>query len=150
MSMYKHILIPTDGSETAEKAVEAGIEFARESHARVTWFTAVPEYQLPSQAAIMAHQEVVSPDEHARRSREIADALFTRLSERAERAGVECDTDFTYSDHPYRAIIEAAKRNDCDLIFMASHGRSGLSALLHGSAATGVLTHSEIPTLVYR
>jgi nucleotide-binding universal stress UspA family protein len=150
MTMYKHILIPTDGSETAEKAVEAGIEFARESKARVTWFTAVPEYQLPSQAAIMAHQEVVTPDEHARRSRQIADSLFARLSERAKKAGVECDTDFTHSDHPYEAIIEAAKRNGCDLIFMASHGRTGLSALVHGSETTGVLTHSSIPTLVYR
>ena len=150
MLMYKHILIPTDGSETAEKAVEAGIEFAREAHAKVTWFTAVPEYQLPSQAAIMSHQEVITPDEHARRSRDKAEALFAKLAERARKAGVECDTDFAQSDQPYEAIIEAAKRHGCDLIFMASHGRSGLSALVHGSQTSGVLTHSAIPTLVYR
>jgi nucleotide-binding universal stress UspA family protein len=148
--MYKHILIPTDGSDTAEKAVEAGIQFAREANAKVTWFTAVPEYQLPSQAAIMSHQEVVTPDKHARRSREIADALFARLAERSKKAGVDCDTDFTQSDHPYEAIIEAANRHGCDLIFMSSHGRTGLSALIHGSQTSGVLTHSSIPTLVYR
>jgi nucleotide-binding universal stress UspA family protein len=148
--MYKHILIPTDGSETAEKAVQAGIEFAREAHAKVTWFTAVPEYQLPSQASIIAHHEVVGPDEHARRSHEQAQAIFASLAERARAAGVEFDTDFAQSDQPGEAIIDAAKRHGCDLIFMASHGRSGLSALVHGSETREVLTHSSIPTLVYR
>ncbi|MBI1943187.1 MAG: universal stress protein [Betaproteobacteria bacterium] len=87
--MYKHILIPTDGSELSQKAIEAGVEFARESQARVTAFTAVPEYPLPSEAELMSRR-------------------------------------------------------------MASHGRRGLSALVHGSQTHGVLTHSTIPTLVYR
>ncbi len=148
--MYKHILIPTDGSETAEKAVQSGLDFAREARAKVTWFTALPEYELPSQAAILSHQEVVTPDEHARRSRDKAEALLAPLAARARQAGVECDSDFAQSDHPHQAIIEAAKRHGCDLIFMASHGRSGLSALVHGSETSGVLTHCSIPTLVYR
>jgi nucleotide-binding universal stress UspA family protein len=148
--MYKHILIPTDGSGTAEKAVAAGIEFAREAKAKVTWFTAVPEYELPSQAAVMAHHPIVTPDEHARRSRDKAEEIFAGITSRARAAGIEFDTDFVQSDRPYEAIIDAAKRHGCDLIFMASHGRSGISALVHGSETKEVLTHSTIPTLVYR
>ena len=148
--MFKHILIPTDGSETAEKAVEAGIDFAREANAKVTWFTAVPEYELPTQAAILSRQDIVTPDEHARRSRDKAEAIFGKIAARARAAGIDCDTDYVQSDYPYEAIIDAAKRHQCDLIFMASHGRSGISALVHGSQTKDVLTHSTIPTLVYR
>ncbi len=148
--MYKHILIPTDGSDTAEKAVRAGIEFAREANAKVTWFTAVPEYELPSQAEIMARHHVVTPDEHERRSRDTAHAIFGNIEPRARAAGIDYDTDYVQSDQPYRAIIDAAKRHGCDLIFMSSHGRHGISALVHGSQTQDVLSHSTIPTLVYR
>lgn len=138
--------------------MNAGIEFAREAKAKVTWFTAVPEYQLPTRAAIMAHprtaimahQEALTPEEHAHRSREKAEAIFAGVIGRARAAGIEFDTDFAQSDRPYEAIIDAAKRHGCDLIFMASHGRSGLSALVHASETRGVLTHSNIPTMVYR
>jgi nucleotide-binding universal stress UspA family protein len=147
--MYKHILIPTDGSETAEKAVAAGIEFAREANARVTWFTAVPEYQLPTEAEMMS-KRAVSLEEHENRSREKAGKILAGPVRRAKEAGVECDTDYALSNHPYESIIASAKRNGCDLIFMSSHGRGGLSALVHGSQTREVLTHSSIPTLVYR
>ena len=147
--MYKHILIPTDGSETAEKAIAAGIEFAREQKARVTWFTAVPEYQLPSEAELMT-KHAVSVEDHNRKSRQEAERILAGPSHRANQAGVPFETDFAMSDHPYEAIIAAAKKHGCDLIFMASHGRKGISAFLHGSETKGVLTHSTIPTLVYR
>ena len=148
--MFKHILIPTDGSETATKAVQAGIDFARDANAKVTWFTAVPEYQLPSQADILAHHEVVTPVEYAKRVEGEAASLFQDIVRQAKSAGIDCDTDFVQSDRPYEAIIDAAKRHGCDLIFMASHGRRGISALVHGSETRDVLTHSDIPTLVYR
>lgn len=147
--MYRHILIPTDGSETADKAVAAGIAFAREASARVTLFTAVPEYQLPSESAAMARQ-MISPAEHERRSREQAERIFAAAAERARCAGVEFDTDFALDDHPHEAIIEAAERHGCDAIFMSSHGRRGISRLLLGSETAAVLSHTRIPTLVYR
>ncbi len=147
--MYKHILIPTDGSETAEKAVKAGLEFARETSARVTWFTAVPEYQLPSEAELMTKQ-AESLEDHNRHAREEAERILAGPAHRANEAGVPCQTDYALSDHPYEAIIDAARRHGCDLIFMASHGRTGISAFLHGSETRGVLLHSTIPTLVYR
>jgi nucleotide-binding universal stress UspA family protein len=147
--MYKHILIPTDGSELSDKAIEAGIEFAREVNARVTGFTAVPEYRIPSQVELMAKHGVSMPqyEEDMRRQ---AGAALHKISERARAAGVACDTDFVQNDSPHEAIVAAAESHGCDLIFMASHGRSGISALIHGSETQGVLAHSRIPTLVYR
>ncbi len=147
--MYKHILIPTDGSPTADKAVDAGIDFARQAGARITWFTAVPEYRLPSEGELVS-RKFVSIAEHDRRSRETAEQVLDRPTSRAQAAGIDCDSDFVQSDHPYQAIIEAAERHGCDLILMASHGRHGLSALVYGSETRDVLTHSSIPTLVYR
>ena len=147
--MYKHILIPTDGSEIAEKAVAAGIEFARDANAKVTWFTAVPEYQLPTEADWMSKQ-AVSLEEHSKRVGEKAEKILAGPARRARAAGIACDTDYTQSDHPYEAIIAAAQRHGCDLIFMSSHGRKVLPALFFGSETRDVLTHSTIPTLVYR
>jgi len=147
--MYKHILIPTDGSATADKAVEAGIQFARDASAKVTLFTAVPEYKAPSEAEIMGHH-VVSLHEHERRSRDKAEAILNLAAERVRAVGLQCDTAFAQSDRPHQAIIEAAESRGCDLILMSSHGRSGLSELWYGSETRSVLTHSRIPTLVYR
>ena len=147
--MYKHIFIPTDGSETAEKAVAAGIEFAREANAKVTWFTAVPEYQPPSEIEMM-NKHAISLEEHNKRSREAAEKILARPARQARAAGVACETDYAQSNHPYEAIIAASKRHACDLIVMSSHGRKGLPALIFGSETRDVLTHSTIPTLVYR
>lgn|SRR5262245_42933745 len=147
--MYKHILIPTDGSEVADKAVTAGLEFAREAKARVTLFTAVPEYDPPSEAEIMAHR-VISIAEHARRSESAAHGILGPAAHQARTAGVEFRTDYAQCNHPWEAIVEAAKRHDCDAIFMGSHARKGLAKMLHGSETQAVLTHSTIPTVVYR
>ena len=148
--MYKHILIPTDGSETAEKAVAAGIEFAREANARITWFTAVPEYEVPTEGEVMGRRHIVSLEVHNTRSREAAEKILAQPAQKAREAGIACETDYAQSNQPYQAIIEAAKRHGCDLIFMSSHGRKVLPALLFGSETRDVLSHSTIPTLVYR
>ena|SRR5688500_17928040 len=147
--MYKHILIPTDGSDVAEKAVAAGIEFARESGARITLFTAVPEYQLPSEGDVYAGR-LVSIADHARKSEELANGILARPSDQARTARLEFGTDYAQSNTPWQAIIDAAERHGCDAIFMASHGRKGLAAVWHGSQTREVLTHSTLPTLVYR
>ncbi|HEX5768037.1 MAG TPA: universal stress protein [Burkholderiales bacterium] len=147
--MYKHILIPTDGSEVAEKAIAQGIEFAREAKARVTLFTAVPEYEPPSEAQVFARR-VVSIAEHARECEQTAKQILERPAQLARAAGLQFDTDYEQSNQPWQAIVDAAKRHGCDAIFMASHGRKGLSRLVHGSQTVDVLTHSDIPTLVVR
>jgi nucleotide-binding universal stress UspA family protein len=148
--MYKHILIPTDGSEIARKAIESGIDYARESGASITFFTAVPEYELPSPSEIMAHKPVPSLEEHEQRSAQLAQKRLASALERARSCGVAFDTDHALSNQPYKAIIDAAKRHGCDAIFMGSHGRSGLAKLWHGSETEEVLEHSDIPMVVYR
>jgi nucleotide-binding universal stress UspA family protein len=148
--MYKHILIPTDGSDIARKAVEAGIDYARETGASITFFTAMPEYEVPLASEVMAHKPVLSMEEHERRSAEKAQALLAPALERARTCGVAFDADHALSNKPSEAIIDAAQRHGCDAIYMSSHGRKGLSRLVHGSQAIAVLTHSDIPTLVIR
>ena len=147
--MYKNILIPTDGSPTADKAVEAGLEFARESGAQVTLFTAVPEYEVPNDAQLMARQ-MISLAEHERRSLAMARSVLAPAEERARHAGIAFESDFVQSNRPAQAIIAAARGHGCDAIVMSSHGRTGLAKLWHGSETEEVLTGSTIPTLVYR
>jgi nucleotide-binding universal stress UspA family protein len=147
--MYKHILIPTDGSPVAMKAVASGVEFAREAGAKVTLFTAVPEYTLPREGDVISGR-FVSIEEHDQRSREKALAVLAPAVDLARAAGLAFETDHAQRDQPWQAIIDAAKRHGCDAIFMSSHGRKGLSRLVHGSQTIDVLTHSSIPTLVFR
>jgi nucleotide-binding universal stress UspA family protein len=147
--MYKHILIPVDDSRLSDEAVEHGVAFARSIQARITGFTALEEYQSPSESAILP-RTAVSPTEYEKRAKERAQALLEKLVTRARAAGVDCDTDYAFSDRPYDAIIRAAKKHGCDLILMGSHGRGAFGALLQGSEAQGVLSHSNIPTLIYR
>jgi len=147
--MYKHILIPTDGSETAEKAVAAGLDYAREAGASVVFFTALPEYQVPSEAELMARHGVPLY-EYERKSREEAKLILEKVAALANAANVPCETDYALNDHPSQAIIEAAKRHRCDAIFMSTHARTGFAKLLHGSETQDVITHSDLPTLVYR
>ena len=105
--MYKHILIPTDGSEIAEKAVSAGIGFARESGARVTLFTAVSEYRPPSEVEVRSGN-VVSLAEHERRSEKQANAILARGAQAAHAAGLEYDTDWASSNQPWEATPRSA------------------------------------------
>jgi nucleotide-binding universal stress UspA family protein len=147
--MYSHILIPIDGSATADKAIEAGIEFARSAKAKVTLFTAVPEYEPPGDAELMARR-VISLWDHERISRDRAQAILRPAAERLRAAGVECATAYAECNRPHEAIIDAARAHCCDLILMSSHGRRGLSELWYGSETHAVLKHSSIPTLVYR
>jgi nucleotide-binding universal stress UspA family protein len=148
--MYRHILIPTDGSDTAAKAVEAGTTYAREAGAKLSFFTALPEYRSPGDADIMAHKRVKPPWQYEEEAAQAARAILDKAASAAKDANIDYDTDYALCDRPYEAIIAAAKKHGCDAIFMASHGRSGIPALWYGSQTHEVLTHSDIPTLVYR
>ena len=88
--------------------------------------------------------------EYELRAKREAQHLLRRVALRAKQAGVSASTDAAISDHPWQAIIRAAQKHGCDLIFIASHGRKGLSSLVHGSETYEVLKHSDIPTLVVR
>jgi nucleotide-binding universal stress UspA family protein len=147
--VYKHILIPIDGSPSADKAIEAGIELARSAQAKVTLFTAVPEYQAPGEAELMARRANALWD-HERISRDNAQAILRPAAERLRAAGVECATAYAECNRLHAAIIDTARAHCCDLILMSSHGRRGLGELWYGSETHAVLEHSRIPTLVYR
>jgi nucleotide-binding universal stress UspA family protein len=147
--MYKHILIPTDGSDVAEKGVAAGIEFARETGANATFFTAVPEYEPPGEGEVLS-RKVISLADHERASETLAKSILAHAVHAARAAGLVFGTDYAQANQPWQAIVEAAKRHGCDAIFMGSHGRKGLSRLFHGSQTIDVLTHTDIPTLVVR
>ncbi|MBV9286601.1 MAG: universal stress protein [Hyphomicrobiales bacterium] len=145
--MFKHILIPTDGSDLSRKAVLYAVQLAKACNARVTGLTLIEPYHVATLDAVLVS---VDQDQYEAESRRIADATLEQISIAADAAGVPCDTIREVHEHPYRAIIDAAHAKGCDLIVMASHGRRGMSALLLGSETVKVLTHSTIPVLVYR
>ena len=149
--MYKHILVPTDGSALSDKAVEAAIKLAQLLGARITAFHAVEPY--PLQGAYAAEASGVAelqPGIFIKRSEEYAKRVLDTFKNAASAANVECTTGYATSRSPSHAIVEKARLAKCDLIVMASHGRRGLEGFLLGSETQKVLTHSSIPVLVYR
>ena len=145
--MFKHLLLPTDGSQLSEAAVRKGIEFAKGIHARVTGLNVMPEFHVLTYRTEMLED---TKDQFANDCRAHAEQYLAVIAAAASEAGVACDTVAATSDHPYEAIIKTAGDKGCDLIMMASHGRRGVQGLLIGSETQKVLTHSRIPVLVYR
>ncbi len=143
--MFQHILLPTDGSELSKKAINGGLELAKASRAR-------HGLCLPGGVSIHPVQRdrgrgaagVQGPH------RKPGQAVSQGSGKPATAAGVTFDTDMSTFAVPYLGIIDAAERHGCDVIFMASHGRRGLSGLLLGSETQKVLTHTDIPVIVYR
>jgi nucleotide-binding universal stress UspA family protein len=147
--MFKRILIATDGSELSQKAVDSGIELAKLSGGQVVALQVVPRYPV----SYFEGGATVSMDEIARIEKEWADigqATVDKIKTKAAAKGVLANAMTTHSDMIAEAIIAAAKKNDCDLIVMASHGRRGIKRMLLGSETTHVLTHSDIPVMVLR
>lgn len=146
--MFKNILIPTDGSEQSQHAVQAGIELAKIHGARVTGVHVIPDYHL-----LIAYEGAFDPVTEERIEEEAktrADAYLGFIRDAAAAAGVPCSTACETSDHPYDAILRTCESNGCDLILMTSHGRKGLAAVLLGSETRKVLTHAKVPVLVVR
>jgi nucleotide-binding universal stress UspA family protein len=145
--MFKNILIPTDGSELATRAVEQGVLFAKEIGARIVAVTVTEPFHMLS---VAPSQIEYTRDEYRRHVGSYAETVLGAVANAAKRAGVACETLRVEHEHVYRAIIDAAAAKGCDLIVMASHGRHGVSAVVLGSETVKVLTHSQIPVLVYR
>lgn len=147
--MFRHILIPTDGSPVSAKAIKAGVAFARETGARITGYCAVePIYgQIYGEGYMMAGKSIASLEKKARK---IAERHVGAIGKAARAAGVPFQGHVTKADPPHAGIIAAAKTKRCDLIFMASHSRRGLAGLIMGSVTHKVLTHTRIPVVVYR
>jgi nucleotide-binding universal stress UspA family protein len=147
--MFKHILLPTDGSRLSDRAVRIGIQFAGRIKARVTALHVVPAFQAFANEGFAPLSPVLRKrleDE----SRARATRLLEAIARQARSRKVRCVTLSVASDMPYQEIIGTARKRKCDLIMMASHGRRGLSSLLLGSETQKVLLHSKVPVLVVR
>jgi nucleotide-binding universal stress UspA family protein len=146
--MYKHILIPTDGSPQSRKAIAGAVALAKAIGAKVTGVFAAPpatpivyRNHLPAGFATMAEHKQIIEESAAR--------YLDAIEQAAKKAGVPCEVISVTSDYPADTILSAAKKRKCDLIVMATHGRRGIKGVLLGSETQRVLTHSEIPVLVY-
>jgi nucleotide-binding universal stress UspA family protein len=147
--MFKHILVPTDGSPLSLETAKRAVSFSAEAGARITFFYAKPEYPVAfyGEGALI---DPTTPEKFSEMAEQQAKEVLRKCMEVAQAANVTADQISSTSDIPYESIIKAASSAGCDLIFMASHGRRGFSGLLLGSETQKVLTHSKIPVLVYR
>src|SRR5215472_12615327 len=141
-AMYSHILIPTDGSELAGKAVQHGTALAKEIGAKVTMLTVLPPEMITADTEMIEIRKV--------RMQKHAEEILGAVAMQMQAAGVACETIHVEHENPYQAIIDTADSKGCDLIVMASHGRRGISAIILGSETVKVLTRCKIPVLVYR
>ena len=145
--LYRRILLPTDGAALSQRAILAGVAFARDTGAEVVGLTAIPGFHVLSADPEMIED---TADQYADASSERARRMLADVDNAAREAGVPCRLEQVAFDHPWEAIVETAQRLGCDLIVMASHGRRGVKSLLLGSETQKVLVHSSIPVLVHR
>lgn len=144
--MFKRILVPTDGSDITAKAVNTAISLARGSGAQL--FTISVKEPFPYSA--ISEMQPVPPQEFYDAQERIAAQRVKAVQQACMDAGLSCAAHTVEALHPWEAILDHAKRNDCDLIVMASHGRRGVAALLLGSETQRVLIHSTIPVLIVK
>ena len=147
--MYKHILIPTDGSEISHVAIREGIALAEVLGARVTGFFSPEQYEVLAYGEYFP-PNLISKSDWDERSKQTAEKYLAPIEKAAKAANVGYDGYYKDSITPWQAIIDAAEKKQCDLIFMASHGRTGVTGLILGSQASKVLSHSTIPVLIHK
>ena len=147
--MFKNILVPTDGSKLSVKAAKQAVKLAKALGARITGFYAAPDIGSTyyGDGYVLRAPSAEAQAEFAQQQ---ARKCLSTIEVEADVEKVECAVFHVVNDSPYEAIIDAARKKKCDLIFMASHGRRGLSGLVLGSETQKVLTHSKIPVLVCR
>lgn len=145
--MYRHILVPTDGSSLSAGAVDQALQLAKSLGARVTLLTVTEPFHLLSAEPGMVTATLA---DHRAGTAARAKQYLTAAADKAATASVPCEVLNIENEHPYQAIIDTAVAQGCDLIAMASHGRRGIAAIVLGSETLKVLTHSKIPLLVYR
>ncbi len=145
--MFKHLLVPTDGSQASEAAIKKSIELAKTLQARVTGVHVIPEFRVLTYRTEMLED---TREQYDKESKLQAAQFLAAIERVANEVGVACDTVSVTSDHPYEAIIKTAEDKGCDLIAMASHGRKGVKGFLLGSETQKVLVHTQMPVLVFR
>lgn len=149
--MYTNLLVPTDGSKLSGKAVVHALALAKALKAKIAVLYATPTFKpetlFDGGGALEGR---TSKSTYAAIAAREADGILNAVADKAAAARVKCTTFHVVADAPWEAIISGAKKQKCDAIVMASHGRRGVSALLIGSEAQKVLTHSKVPVVVVR
>jgi nucleotide-binding universal stress UspA family protein len=148
--MFKHILIPTDGSRLAAKGIRTGVKLARALGARVTGVYVAAPYLPPMYDETALYIGGLSEKDYRKAAEGMARKALAAVEIEAGLAKVPCKLEATSDVQPWRAILRVARTKKCDPIAMASHGRSGLGGLILGSETARVLAHSKIPVLVSR
>jgi nucleotide-binding universal stress UspA family protein len=143
--MYRHILIATDGSELAQKAVRQGLELAKHLGATVAAVTVTEPWPVAMVDGVVVSSPI---EEYEKAMAQDARKTLAAVDELAGKLGIACATVHLADRYPAEGIVEEAKARGCDLIVMASHGRRGIAKLVLGSQATRVLTLSTVPVLV--
>jgi nucleotide-binding universal stress UspA family protein len=147
--MFKHILIPTDGSDISAEAARAGVQLAKALGARVTAFFAAPA-PTPVVYSHFLPVGYMTPEEHGRLIERTAQKYLAVVEKAAHAAGVQCQALHTTNDFPADAIVQAAREQGCDCIFMASHGRHTRSGPSLGSETQKVASEASVPVVIYR
>jgi nucleotide-binding universal stress UspA family protein len=147
--MFRNILVPTDGSARSKRAIRQAVRLAKEQKARVTGLYVSPAYH-PAMREETTTLGVRSPRQHATQTEAAARKHLKPIERAASAASVPCELLHAVSDRPYDEILRAANRRKCDLIYMASHGRQGLTRILLGSQTSKVLAYSTVPVIVTR
>lgn len=145
--MLKKILVPTDGSERSERAVQAAIELAGKLDGSLVAISVAESYPFPpiSESPYFGGSEA-----YDRRAAEYAREHVDKVAAQAAASNVPCETVVVHAIDPYEAIVDAAKQHGCDAIFMASHGRKGLHKVFAGSQTQKVMAHTDLPVMVFR
>lgn len=147
--MFDHILVPTDGSKLAGKAVKAAVKFAATINARITFYQAL-ENSMVMYGADGFAVPADTLDSMDKAMRKAAQANLDAAVKQASAKGVSSEGVMGKQFVPWEGIVEAARKKKCDVIFMASHGRRGIAGVVLGSVTHQVLTHSKIPVVVFR
>ncbi|CDZ72483.1 universal stress protein [Neorhizobium galegae] len=145
--MFKHVLIPTDGSPLSTSALEKALDFAREIGAEATVLVVMEPLQV---LTLNPTGMEVAYAEYDRQNNQAADGILADAQEAAKQRLVACEAVKLGSLDPASTIVETAGTYHCDVIAMASHGRSGFKAFMLGSVTIKVLAYSKTPVLVYR
>ena len=148
--MYKHILVPTDGSKLSSKAVRTAANLAKALGAKLTGVYVTAPYVDASYGEVVAYAPPLTERRYKELAAREAKKALAAIEIEAQADGVPFGTVCVTNEHPWKAIVRVAQSRKCDVIVMASHGRRGLAGLLLGSETNKVLTHSKIPVLVCR
>lgn len=145
--MFKTILLATDGSELSDQAAHAAIDFAKINGSRIVGLSVVENYAYLPMTALSGGVDLGAIETALE---EQAQDAVDKIAERAKKEGVECEIHTLTGWSPSQGILKCAEDHQCDVIFMASHGRTGLDKFLLGSVAQKVLAHSQLPVVIFK